>query len=144
MIDKWDKRFMEVADMVAKWSKDPSTQVGCVLVKNRNILATGYNGFARGVEDTEARYNDRPTKYLMVIHAELNAVLQARESLIDAIAYVTHKPCSQCAAALIQAGIKTIVTRNPTDGIAERFKESFAATNDQFFDAGITIKYVDF
>ena len=66
-MDKWDGRFLDAAALVASWSKDPSTRVGCVIVnERRHIVATGYNGFPKGVEDSVERLNDRPTKYLMV------------------------------------------------------------------------------
>ena len=75
-MDNWDKRFLDLAEHVAGWSKDPSTQVGCVIVNDKRVVVgLGYNGFPRGVEDTPERLNDRPTKYLMVQHAEVNAIL---------------------------------------------------------------------
>lgn len=140
---KWDLRFMEVADLVATWSKDPSTKVGCVLVdQNRHIIATGYNGFPRGVDDSDERLNDRPTKYLMVQHAEANAILQAVAAIAGATAYVTHRPCSGCSGMLIQAGVKRIVTRLPSDGFAERFAESFRAADLMLDEAGVETFYL--
>lgn len=140
---KWDFRFMEVADLVATWSKDPSTKVGCVLVdQDRHIIATGYNGFPRGVDDSEDRLTDRPTKIMMVLHAEANAVLQAVGPIVGATAYVSHRPCSGCSAMLIQAGVKRIVTRTPSDGFAERFAESFRAADLMLNEAGVEIAYL--
>ena len=76
--EKWDLRFMEMARLVSTWSKDPSTQTGAVLVDTeKRIISVGYNGFAAGVEDSNERYDDRPTKYKMVVHCEVNAVLFA-------------------------------------------------------------------
>ena len=109
---KWDRRFLEMAELVSKWSKDPSTKVGAVVVDRlRQVVGTGFNGFPRGVEDTEERYNDRETKLKMVAHAELNAVLQAGERARGGTIYVfptfTGAPnmCTGCAKAAIQAGI---------------------------------------
>lgn len=138
----WDNRFLGLADQVAGWSKDPSTQVGCIIVNNRRqVVSTGFNGFPRGVDDAPARYADRPTKYLMVLHAEQNAVLQAGGDVHGGTAYVTHPPCAQCAATLIQAGIARIVTRRPDPGMAERFAESFKAASMMLWEAGVAVDY---
>ena len=77
-MNKWVKRFFRLANEVATWSKDPSTKVGAVIVgENKQIISQGYNGFPRGVDDTEERYNNREIKYKMVVHAEMNAILNA-------------------------------------------------------------------
>jgi dCMP deaminase len=87
-LDKWDVRFLELANHIAQWSKDPSTKVGAVIVRpDRTICSVGYNGFPRGVDDNEERYMDRPTKYEFVVHAEANAIIHAREPLHDYILY---------------------------------------------------------
>lgn len=104
-----------MADQVAAWSKDPSTRVGCVLVLDRRILSTGYNGFPLGMPDSKELLNDRPTKYLLVQHAEANAVsFAARHGvrLEGATAYVTHPCCSQCMGLLVQAGVRKIIQRS--------------------------------
>ncbi|HUH39361.1 MAG TPA: dCMP deaminase family protein [Castellaniella sp.] len=135
---KWDKRFLDLARHVATWSRDPSTQVGCVIVNpRRQIVSTGFNGFPVGVDDDPARYADRPTKYLMILHAEQNAVLQAGGDVRGGTAYVTHPPCSQCAAVLIQAGIVRIVTVRPDAGMADRFRDSFEAAEVMLREAGV-------
>lgn len=135
---KWDKRFLDLARHVATWSRDPSTQVGCVIVNpRRQIVSTGFNGFPVGVDDDPARYADRPTKYLMILHAEQNAILQAGGDVRGGTAYITHPPCSQCAAVLIQAGIVRIVTVKPDAGMAERFRDSFAAAETMLREAGV-------
>lgn len=139
----WDERFMFIAHEIATWSKDPSTKVGCVLVDDRRrIIGTGYNGFPRGVSDDPARYQDRPTKYLMVQHAEVNAVLQAVAGTEGATAYVTHHPCSSCAGVLIQAGIARIVTNTPSSDLESRFKDSFKAARTMLSEAGISLAYL--
>lgn len=111
----WSRRFLDLADHFSTWSKDPSTQVGCVVVDDeRRIRATGFNGFPRGVADTSDRLNHRPTKHLLVVHAEANAVATAARagvSLLGCTAYVTHPPCAQCAALMTQAGIKRVVSK---------------------------------
>jgi len=140
----WNDRFLRLAKEVAGWSKDPSTQVGCVLVDDRRrVIGLGYNGFPRGVEDTPERLFHRPTKYLMVQHAEMNALLQCVGEPRGATAYVTHKPCSNCSGALIQAGIRHVVTCRPDAGLAERFADSFAAADTMLAEAGVTVEYVE-
>jgi len=126
MSEKWHRRFLKLAAHVATWSKDPSTQVGCVLVNSkRQVVGMGYNGFPRGVEDGKERYGDRPTKYEMVVHAEANALLNAVGSVEGCLAYVTHRPCASCSGLLIQSGVRSIITNPTPPGLAERFKDSF-------------------
>jgi dCMP deaminase len=105
------------------------------------VIGLGFNGFPRGVEDSDERLNDRPTKYLMVQHAEVNAVLQCVGEPRGSTAYVTHRPCANCTGVLIQAGIKRIVTTEPEAALAERFADSFAASDAMLRDTGISIEY---
>ena len=109
----WDEYFMGVALLAAKRSKDPNTQVGaCIVDDNNVILSTGYNGFPIGCSDDEfpwAREGEQ-TKYPYVVHAELNAILNASgKSLHGAKIYVALFPCNECAKAIIQSGIKEVV-----------------------------------
>ena len=108
---KWDRRFIALAGHVAQWSKDPSTKVGAVLVRpvDMTVISMGFNGFPRGVNDLEERYSNRPLKYKLVVHAELNAILTAKEPLTGAHLYVTLSPCNECAKAIIQSGIARVV-----------------------------------
>ena len=111
---KWDNRFMELAETISNWSKDPSSQIGAVAVNDeRRILATGYNGFPKGIADTEERLSNRDEKYPRIVHAEMNALmnaLYAGVSLKDATLYVYGLPiCPDCTKCVIQAGIKRVV-----------------------------------
>ncbi len=110
---RWDARFLALAMHIADWSKHRTTKVGCVVVDDdRRIRVTGYNGFPRGVTDLPERLADRPTKLLLSVHAEANAVATAARSgvsLAGCTAYITHPPCAACAASLVQAGIKRVV-----------------------------------
>lgn len=133
---KWDERFLDLARYVAQWSKDPSTQVGCVLVDDHRRVV----GFPRGVDDNEDRYNDRSMKYLMVQHAEANAILNAVGKTAGCTAYVTHHPCANCAGLLIQSGVRRIVSLVPAGGIAERFADSFATASLMLGEAGVELK----
>ena len=111
----WDEYFMGIAIMSGMRSKDPNSQVGCCIVSNDNkILSMGYNGFPMGCSDDVFPW-DRTgepldTKYLYVTHSELNAILNYRgPSLEGAKMYVSLFPCNECAKAIIQAGIRTVV-----------------------------------
>ena len=111
----WDEYFMGVAMLAAKRSKDPNTQVGaCIVSQDNKILSMGYNGFPIGCSDDEfpwAREGDGlDNKYLYTTHSELNAILNYRGGSLDgAKLYVTLFPCNECAKAIIQAGLKTVV-----------------------------------
>ncbi len=109
----WDEYFMGVALLAAKRSKDPNTQVGaCIVDQNNVILTTGYNGFPIGCSDDEFPWDREGdnTKYPFVVHAELNAILNASgKSLKGARIYVDLFPCNECAKAIIQSGIKEVV-----------------------------------
>jgi len=103
----WDKTFMDMAHIVAKRSKDPRKKVGAILVSPaNNHVAIGYNGFPRGIAETEERWND---KYKYVVHAEENAILNAKCDLEGWTLYVTLFPCTACTNKVLQAGIKRIV-----------------------------------
>ena len=109
-VTNWHRRFIDLAMHVAQWSKDPSTKVGAVIVDERyKVISLGYNGFPRWVDDLEERYNDRPTKYQFVVHAELNAILNATVPLDGMTLYTTLSPCHECAKAIIQSGIIEVV-----------------------------------
>ena len=76
-MDKWDGRFLDIAREISTWSKDPSRKIGAIAVRDRKILATGYNGFPKGIEDTPCRLNIREIKYQYVVHAEMNCIYNA-------------------------------------------------------------------
>lgn len=143
---------MAMAELVARWSKDPSTQVGAVIVDPvRNcVLGTGYNGLARGVEDSEYRLRDRDTKYAMTTHAEVNALINSAlwKSLHGSTLYVTPlPPCSTCAGILVGVGIRRVVWRNhPNPLTAEKWVASAQLSATIFGEAGVIfeeLKYED-
>ena len=125
----WDQYFSALAQVCAKKSKDPSTQVGAVVTDQfHQIVGTGYNGFPRGVKDSDfpwARTGPLTgTKYPYVVHAEVNAILQAR-SEAGLTLYTTMFPCSNCAKIIVQAGVRKVVyqylsQRQPDDYQAAR------------------------
>lgn len=106
-------KFIILAKTIAEiFSKDPSTKVGCVITGEGNeILTTGYNGFPRGVTDSEDRFEDRATKYKFTCHAEANAIYNAARTgamLDGSTAYITFPPCGECSKVMAQAGIRTV------------------------------------
>ena len=133
-----------MAKLVASWSKDPSTQVGAIAVRNRNVIAQGYNGFPRGVDDNEIYYANRAIKYKRIVHAEMNAIYNAAEngvSLKDSTIYVIGLPiCHDCAKGLIQAGISRVVT--PQQEIPENWKDSVSSSQSMFDEVGIKWDWV--
>lgn len=139
--NKWDKRFIRVAREVSSWSKDPSKQIGAVVVKDKRILATGYNGFPKGIDDAPEKYEDRELKYELVVHAEMNAIYNATLngiSLKDSTLYVWGLPvCNECAKGIIQVGINRIVMA--AEGIPQRWIDSYAKSRKLFVESGIEI-----
>lgn len=135
-MQKWDERFLAMAELVGSWSKDPSTQVGTIIVRpDRTVASLGYNGFPRGVKD---EYLDREHKLLRTVHAEMNAILSAREPLHGYVLFVSPLfPCSNCAAAIIQSGIKKVVARTPV--VRPDWQVSFDAAADIFSQAGVDV-----
>ena len=111
----WDEYFMGIAHLAGMRSKDPNTQVGaCIVSDDNKILSMGYNGFPRGCSDDEFPWEREgdvlDTKYAFVTHSELNAILNYRGGTLEGSRlYVSLFPCNECAKAIIQAGIKTIV-----------------------------------
>ena len=109
----WDEYFMGIAMLAAKRSKDPSTQVGACIVSPENIIiSTGYNGMPKGCSDDEFPWgrDGEDAKYPYVVHAELNAILNANgRSLQGSRLYVALFPCNECAKAIIQSGIREVV-----------------------------------
>ena len=143
MMTDWNKRFLKLAKHISKWSKDPATKVGCVVVgPDREIRSTGFNGLPRGIEDNDERLNDREIKYPLICHAEENAIMHAARigiSLKDCTAYVTWPPCTRCARSLIQAGISTIIYPEKTK-IPERWMDDFNLSLNMLREANIILK----
>lgn len=146
MTTKWERRFMRMAELVATWSKDPSTQVGCVIVDSeRRVLSHGYNGFPRGVYDDRERYMNRAQKYPRIVHAEANAIMNSRnlDDLVGARMFVTLPPCCECAKLIIQAGILDVYfPRNLDQKAMARWEESMEFTDSMFIEAGVRTHWV--
>jgi dCMP deaminase len=138
--EKWDRAWLKKAEEFASFSKDPSTKVGAVIVgKENDLVSVGYNGFARKVKDLPERYTNRDIKYKMVVHAEVNAILFAdRHRLTGSTLYTwPFICCSNCAAIVIQTGIKRCVAPIISEELKQRWAESIGLATIQFDEAGI-------
>lgn len=140
--DKWDRRFMEMADLVSTWSKDPGTKVGCVIVSGRKIVATGYNGLPEGIADLSDRLDNRDWKLSVTVHAEVNAIINAGKhgaKTEGCTIYTTFPPCSSCSAAIIQAGIVRVVCPSYLKS-PDRWRDNFFLGWSLLREAGISIE----
>ena len=139
MSDKWDRRYLAMAEYVAGWSKDPSTKVGAVVVdKTGYVVGVGYNGFPRGVVDAEERYNERETKYKFVVHAEVNALIAAGDRARGGTLYTwPFAPCSRCAGLVIQAGIIRCVAPEIPESLLDRWGADLEVTAQMFQEAWV-------
>ena len=108
----FDELFMRMVYLTATKSKDPSSKIGAVIVKDNRVISTGYNGFPIGVSDSQDRYINRETKQKYVVHAEHNSILTAARfgiSTLNAVIYTNGLPCNNCMKSIIQSGINEIV-----------------------------------
>lgn len=140
--------FMRTAYLSAELSKDPRTKVGAVLVKDNNIISTGYNNFPRGVVDKEADYLNREVKYSKVCHGELNAILNAARSgvsTLGATLYTQGIPCAECAKAVIQSGVSLIIVHKQWPNLthSEKWCKSVDLSFEMLNQAGVTVEQLD-
>lgn len=144
MTNKWHNRYLDLARDVAHWSKDPSTQCGAIVIgESGQLLSQGYNGFPRGMDDSEELYNNRDTKYDRIVHAEMNAIYNCAlngVSLKGATLYVHGLPCChECAKAIIQVGIKKVVMSQASN---IRWNDSCGKGMDYLDEAGVKVTYI--
>lgn len=153
--ERWDRHFLGMALYHSRISKDPSTQVGSVIVgPDREILSGGFNGFPRGIADTQERLNDRDTKLKLVVHAEMNALLAAARTgmrlkgctlylaCTDASGLVWGGcPCTRCTVEIIQVGIGEIVSY-PVKTVPSRWHEDIALARGLIDEAGINYREI--
>lgn len=143
-INKWYLRYLGLAKEVATWSKDPSTQVGAVVVGSKGqILSQGYNGFPRGISDSNKRLNDRDVKLSFIVHAEMNAIYNATYSgvSLDGSTIFIHglPACSECAKGIIQVGIKRVVVSKQCIESRPHWNDSWNKSKAMFAEAGVAI-----
>lgn len=143
-MNKWDERFLALASLVASWSKDPSTKCGAVIVRpDRTVASVGFNGFPKGCSDADELYENRELKYARVVHAELNAILHAREPLTGYTMYTWpagYGPsCDRCSAHVIQAGITRVVHVLDISDFASRWKDAIERGLTMYAEAGVEV-----
>lgn len=139
----WNSYFMSLALLASTRSKDKSTKVGAVIVKDRVVVSTGYNGFPRGVNDDIPERQERPLKYSFVCHAEENAILNAARigaKVAESDIYVTLFPCSNCAKAIVQSQIRTVYV---LDSSNERWDDDFKISTIILNEGGVYIRKID-
>lgn len=143
---KWDIRYLELAKLVASWSKDPSTQTGAVIVRPDNSVASvGYNGFPKGIDDSPERYEDREVKYSYIVHCEMNAVLSAHSHVKGNTLYTwPFFSCDRCCMHMIQAGITRVVAPSCPPDKQERWGATLEESKSRFREAGVEVVEVPF
>ena len=125
----WDEYFISIAEQVAAKSKDPSTKTGCVIVDSKHRpVSFGYNGFIAGCDESKMT-NERPMRYHLVIHAEMNAVMFAKRDLEGCILYTLYAPCENCLKYILQSGIRRIIYKKPfVESKLKQIKESMTTS----------------
>lgn len=134
-----------MATLVSRWSKDPSTQCGAVIADSfHRVLGVGYNGFPRGVPDDTEKLEDRQVKYRMIIHAEVNAILNSISSVSGCTLYlIPFAPCCDCAKVIIQSGITRVVCPVTPSDLKDRWHESLTIARQMFSQAGVVLTELD-
>jgi len=147
-IPTWDQYYLDICKVVASRSKDPNTQIGCVIIgPAREIRSTGYNSFPRGIRDDVPERLVRPTKYLWIEHAERNAICNAARAGTGTdlcTIYVEIMPCMDCARAIVQAGIREVVVSSVrmAQYSSAYYDEHFGMTEVLFAEAGVKVRRV--
>lgn len=135
--NKWDLRYLSLAQLVSTWSKDPSTQTGAVIVRqDKSVVSVGFNGFPARMRDDEELYADREKKYSRVVHCEVNALLFAHQQLTGCTLY-THPfaSCDRCCVQMIQAGITRFVFPKLPEDKRLRWEKSLNLTKSYIEEA---------
>lgn len=146
-MNKWDFRFMDLADHVSNWSKDKSTKVGAVIVNkdDLNPISIGYNGFPKGIVDDVDERHERPLKYEYTVHAEQNAIANAAkngQTTNGCSIYVNYYPCSRCAGLIVNSGIKKVFVRYAPDFNDERWGKIWRISEKIFYEANVDVIYI--
>jgi len=145
-INKWNQRYFNLAEEVSTWSKDPSSKIGAVIVGTKGqIISQGFNGFPRGINDSNERYNNRAEKYKFVVHAEKNSIFNAIHngaSTNGATIYIFGLPvCHECAKGIIQCGISKVFCKMSKEKrMNSKWNESEEITKIMFKEANIEYK----
>ena len=145
-IPGWNQYYLEICKVVATRSKDPNTQIGCIIVgPNHEIRSTGYNSFPRGIRDDVPERLVRPAKYLWMEHAERNAICNAARAgtaTEGCTIYVEIMPCMDCARAIVQAGITQVVISSTrmAQYSSEYYNEHFEMVEVLFQEARVSVR----
>ena len=144
VVPSWDDMFCDMLDVAASKSKDESTQVGALIINSDKVIkSTGFNGMPRGCNDSAPERHERPLKYKWFEHAERNAIYNAvRDVLKNHTIYVSWMPCTDCARAIIQVGIKRVILVSPS--IPLRWKPECDISMEMFNEAGVFVSLRDF
>ena len=138
-LSKWDERFLSLASLVATWSKDPSSKVGsCIVDSQHRVVSVGFNGSPKGVADV----GERTTRLMRTVHSEANSLHFANRDVQGCTIYVTHPPCSSCAAHLIQRGMVEVVFYRGTPEFLQRWGENYQETLAMFGEAGVKVREI--
>lgn len=139
----WNTRFISLAEIIGSWSKDPSKKIGAIVVdKDNRIVSTGFNGFARGVADIKESLENKDVKRLLMLHAEENAILYAKQDLSGCRIYIAGlPPCVHCASMIIQSGIKEVYFKNldPNKKVSEFWQSNLKLATEILTKAGVKI-----
>jgi dCMP deaminase len=144
----WDEYYLDICKVVAARSKDPNTQIGCVIAgPAHEIRSTGYNSLPRGIRDDVPERLERPTKYLWMEHAERNAIYNAARCgtpLEGCTLYVEIMPCMDCGRAIVQAGIREVIVSGArmSQYSSDYYDEHFRNVEVLFQEAGVTVRRV--
>jgi len=144
-LTRWERRWFNAAVENSMMSKDPSTQVGAVIVDptGRRRISEGYNGFPQKVKDNKERLSDRDFKYGVTIHAEMNAILFSKCDLTNHHIYTTHPPCICCCNSIIQVGITKVSWIAPSLNYFDRWKDSCLFGRALFEEANVEMMEYD-
>ena len=143
MKTNWDKRFLDLAEHISTWSKDTSSKVGAVIVLNKRVISTGYNGFPQGYDDDDPKNHERPLKYDLVNHAEENAIINAARmghATEGATMYLNWFPCASCAGDVVNAGISRLVCATDFDFEHERWGNDFKIAIKKLYKGGVLVE----
>lgn len=144
-MDKWDVRFLELAEFISKWSKDPSTKAGAVIIdSNRRIISVGYNGLPKGISKEHRYLDDRKVKYAAILHAEHNALIFAKQDLRGCTLYTWPlSSCAHCTSMFIQADIERFVFPDTPHKIKDRWEWNIGIADRLRVEAGVAVTRVE-
>lgn len=145
-MNNWNDRWLKLTEVFASFSKDRSRKVGSIIVDDRQVMiASGWNGFPRGVDDNIVERHERPLKYKYTEHAERNAIYNAAangHSTRGCTMYLMWYPCCDCARAIIQSGIINVVCVEP-DWNDPTYKDDFYITKEMLDEAGVNVQFIN-